>query len=40
MIYELLTHKIIGRAMNLHSMLGNGFQELIYHRAMSIEMNK
>jgi len=40
MIYELLTHKIIGCAMKVHSVLGNGFQEVIYQRAMSIEMSK
>ena len=33
-----LTHKIIGCAMKVHSTLGNGFQELIYQRALAIEM--
>jgi GxxExxY protein len=33
-----LTHKIIGCAMKVHSSLGSGFQELIYQRAMAIEM--
>ncbi|MEI7469631.1 MAG: GxxExxY protein [Chloroflexota bacterium] len=33
-----LTHKIIGCAMKVHSTLGNGFQEVIYQRAMAIEM--
>lgn len=33
-----ITHKIIGCAMNVHSALGNGFQEVIYQRALSIEM--
>jgi GxxExxY protein len=33
-----LTHKIIGCAMNVHSSLGNGFQEVIYQRALAIEM--
>jgi GxxExxY protein len=32
-----LTHKIIGCAMAVHSTLGNGFQEVIYQRALSIE---
>ena len=34
-----LTHKIIGAAMEVHNQLGNGFQEVIYQRALSIEMN-
>ncbi len=38
MKYEELTHKIIGCAMKVHSILGNGFQEVIYQRAMAIEM--
>jgi GxxExxY protein len=33
-----LTGKIIGCAMEVHGVLGNGFQELIYQRAMAIEM--
>ena len=40
MIYEEITHKIIGCAMKVHSTLGNGFQEVIYQRAMAIEMTK
>jgi GxxExxY protein len=35
-----LTQKIIGSAMNVHSTLGNGFQEVIYQRALAIEMDK
>lgn len=34
-----LTHKIIGCAMTVHNTLGNGFQEVIYQRALSIELN-
>lgn len=40
MKHEELTHKIIGCAMKVHSTLGNGFQEVIYQRAMAIEMKK
>lgn len=35
-----LTHKIIGCAMKVHTTLGNGFQEVIYQRALAIEMTK
>ena len=35
-----LTHKIIGCAMKVHSTLGNGFQEVIYQRALAIEMER
>lgn len=34
-----LTHKVIGCAMQVHRVLGNGFQEVIYQRALSIELN-
>ena len=33
-----LTGRIIGCAMRVHSALGNGFQEVIYQRALQIEM--
>ncbi|MBX9850764.1 MAG: GxxExxY protein [Cytophagaceae bacterium] len=33
-----LTGKIIGCAMEVHRHMGNGFQEVIYQRAMEIEM--
>lgn len=33
-----LTAKIIGCAMEVHKKLGNGFQEVIYQRALEIEM--
>lgn len=36
--YSDLTAKIIGCAMRVHSALGNGFQEVIYQRALEIEM--
>lgn len=32
-----LTGKIIGCAMEVHKFLGNGFQEVIYQRALAIE---
>jgi GxxExxY protein len=37
--YSELTSKIIGCAMTVHKLLGNGFQEVIYQRALAIEMN-
>ena len=40
MQHEDLTHKIIGCAMKVHTVLGSGFQEVIYQRALSIEMKK
>lgn len=36
---DILTHRIIGCAMKVHSMLGNGFQEVIYQRALAIELS-
>lgn len=36
--YSELTSKIIGCTMTVHSELGNGFQEVIYQRALEIEM--
>jgi GxxExxY protein len=40
MKHDELTHKIIGCAMKVHRTLGNGFQEVIYQRALAIEMEK
>jgi GxxExxY protein len=40
MQHEELTHKIIGCAMKVHSTLGCGFQEVIYQRALDIEMRR
>ncbi len=37
-IYSDITRRIIGCAMKVHSTLGNGFQEVIYQRALAIEM--
>ena len=36
--YSELTETIIGSAMEVHKILGNGFQEVIYQRALAIEM--
>ena len=37
--YSELTGKIIGCAIEVHKILGNGFQEVIYQRALAKEMN-
>jgi GxxExxY protein len=37
-LHSELTGKIIGCAMEVHKILGNGFQEVIYQRALEIEM--
>jgi GxxExxY protein len=37
--YQEITQKIIGAAMKVQAALGNGFQEVIYQRALEIEMN-
>ena len=36
--YKDITEKIIGAAFDVHSFLGNGFQEVIYQRALAWEM--
>ena len=36
--FKEITEKIIGSSMKVHSTLGNGFQEVIYQRALEIEM--
>jgi GxxExxY protein len=38
--YSELTAKIIGCAMAVHKALSNGFQEVIYQRALEIEMRE
>jgi GxxExxY protein len=36
--HKVLTGKIIGCAMRVHSFLSNGFQEVIYQRALALEL--
>jgi len=40
MQHEEITRQIIACAMKVHSTLGNGFQEVIYQRALAIEFAK
>lgn len=35
-----ITGKIIGCAMEVHKIMGNGFQEVVYQRCLAIEMAK
>lgn len=37
--YGDVTEKIIGAAFRIHNTLGNGFQEVIYQRALELEFN-
>ena len=37
MKYKDITGKIIGAALEVHKFLGNGFQEVIYQRALAYE---
>lgn len=40
MKYKDITEKIIGAAFEVHKFLGNGFQEVIYQRALAYEMRQ
>ena len=37
--YGEITEKILGAAFRVHGTLGNGFQEVIYQRALQLEFN-
>lgn len=37
-VNDPLTHLVIGCAMEVHNILGNGFQEVVYQRALAIEL--
>ena len=38
--YGDITKKIIGTAFEVHKFLGNGFQEVIYQRALALELTQ
>ncbi|NND33911.1 MAG: GxxExxY protein [Saprospiraceae bacterium] len=38
--YQDITERIIGAAFEVHKFLGNGFQEVIYQRALAYEMHQ
>ena len=38
--YGDITDKIIGAAFEVHTFLGNGFQEVIYQRALALELSR
>ena len=37
--YDKIVHEIINCAMEVHKILGNGFQEVVYQRALSVDKN-
>lgn len=39
-LHKDITHKIIGASMEVHKFLGNGFQEVIYQRALAYELRQ
>ena len=40
LLYSDITKKIIGSSFEVHNFLGNGFQEVIYQRALGWEMRE
>jgi len=38
--FREITEKIIGASFEVHKFLGNGFQEVIYQRALAYELNR
>jgi GxxExxY protein len=40
LLYKDITERIIGASFDVHSFLGNGFQEVIYQRALAYEMSQ
>ena len=38
--YKDITEKILGASFEVHKFLGNGFQEVIYQRALAYEFRK
>lgn len=40
LLHKDITEKIIGASFEVHKFLGNGFQEVIYQRALAYELRK
>lgn len=38
--YKDITERVIGASFEVHKFLGNGFQEVIYQRALGYELHK